>query len=127
MNSIESCMLSSLGFGRWSKNILFSFIEDTIFPFPFCQKNDENSVVTNKSWRRRVDVNMMFYMILLLFLTTMNIIYTSQGGGKKGIQHLRVSRFTLGYFQGCPLPWLCSIRCCVNVLKSLRSDLFLRL
>ena len=66
-----------VGFGRWSKNGFLSFIEDTIFPFPFCQKVDEgNSVNVEKmSWKRRVDVNMAFYVILLMVLMALNIYY----------------------------------------------------
>ena len=67
------------GFGRWTQNIFLSFIEDTIFPFPFCKKvEDRNSVNVKKmSWRRRVDVNMAFYVILLMTLSALNIYYKS--------------------------------------------------
>ena len=65
------------GFGRWSKNGFLSFIEDTIFPFPFCQKMDEGNFVNveKMSWKRRVDVNMAFYVILLMVLMALNIYY----------------------------------------------------
>ena len=65
------------GFGRWTQKSLASFIEDTIFPFPFCQKVGERNTVnlTKRSWRRRVDVNMAFYVTLLITLTSLQVYY----------------------------------------------------
>ena len=68
-----------LGFGRWSNNCLLSFIEDSQFPIPFCQKVDVTNSVNTKerSWRRRVDINMAFYLGMLIAFSTLNIIYSS--------------------------------------------------
>ena len=67
------------GFGRWANNGFLSFIEDSHFPFPFCQQIDESSSVNVKkrSWQRRVDINMAFYISLLIAFTIMNIYYNS--------------------------------------------------
>ena len=66
------------GFGRWTQNSLTSFIEDTIFPFPFGQKVEErdSTNLKKRSWRRRVDVNMAFYITLLITLTALQVYYT---------------------------------------------------
>ena len=68
-----------VGFGRWSNNGFLSFIEDSHLPFPFCQQIDDSSSVNAKtrSWRRRVDINMAFYLSLLIVFAIMNIYYVS--------------------------------------------------
>ena len=67
------------GFGRWANNGFLSFIEDSHFPFPFCQQIDESSSVNVKkrSWQRRVDINMAFHITLLIAFTIMDIYYNS--------------------------------------------------
>ena len=66
-----------LGFGSLAKNGFLSLIEDTMFPFPFYQKVDKmNSANAKKmSWRRRVDVNMAFYIFILTAVTSMKLYY----------------------------------------------------
>jgi hypothetical protein len=65
------------GFGRWANNSFLSFIGDTIFPFPFYQKIDDSYAENAKkmSWRRRVDINMAFYIFLLIKLIAIEIFY----------------------------------------------------
>ena len=67
------------GFGRWANNSFLSFIGDTIFPFPFYQKIDDSYAENAKkmSWRRRVDINMAFYIFLLIMLIAIEIFYNT--------------------------------------------------
>ena len=74
-------IVSSIGFGKFSENCILSFIEDSHFPIPFLQKvkEDVSVEVKQKSWRRRVDINVAFYFSCLLVFAILNIFYVSQG------------------------------------------------
>ena len=71
-----------VGFGRWSNNCFLSLVEDSIFPSLFFKKIDKKKFnnVKEMSWRRRVDVNMAFYVFLLTTLTTLNILFKKVKG-----------------------------------------------
>ena len=68
-----------LGIGRWSENRLFSFTEDTCFPFPFFHKVKQDCNIEERanSWRRRVDVNVISYFTVIIIFSVMNIIYAT--------------------------------------------------
>ena len=72
-------MIIFVGFGRWTSIGFLSLIEDTLFPFPFFQKVDKYSTNAEKmSWKRRVDVNMAFYIFVLASLTIFYQYYSLQ-------------------------------------------------
>ena len=70
------------GFGRWADNSFLTFIGDSIFPFPFYQKIDDSYAKSAKkmSWRRRVDINMAFYIFLLIKMIAIEIYYKTLQG-----------------------------------------------
>lgn len=54
-----------------------SFIQDTHLPFPFFQKIEDNPSleVKQRSWKRRTDVNMGFYLLTLFTFFILNTYY----------------------------------------------------
>ena len=77
------------GFGKHTENCFRSWFEDNHFPFPFCKKNFDRKDVDlerkAKSWRRRVDVNMGYYIGLLLTGTILHILYKYPLKNEEGI------------------------------------------
>ena len=74
------------GLGRFSKNWLLSFLEDSHFPFPFGQKPLESGFKpVQDKWRRRVDLNMSFYLALILALIGLNIFFSLQGSNPQQV------------------------------------------
>ena len=79
MSSLDSFHDFS-GFGRKNDNCFLSFWEDNHFPWPFCQGRSEKREKTDptkyqRSWRRRVDGNMGYYIGLLITFSILNIVY----------------------------------------------------
>ena len=80
---IERFLFCLIGFGRWNDNWFLSFIEDNFFPIPACcgqklfkkKPHLANSII-QKSWKRRVDVNVFWYFGLILCLAILNILVT---------------------------------------------------
>ena len=67
-----------IGFGRKQDNCVLSFLEDNIFPFPFCRKSQNSregiDLASNqRSWRRRVTFNTLYYFGFLIVLSGMNL------------------------------------------------------
>ena len=79
LHLVSKFSIQFLGFGRWSNNCLLSFIEDSQFPIPFCQKVDvtNSDNIKKSSWRRRVDINTAFYLGMLIAFSILNIVYSS--------------------------------------------------
>ena len=80
---IERFLFCSIGFGRWKDNWFLSFIEDNFFPIPACcggklfkKKPHLANIIIQKSWKRRVDVNVFWYFGLILCLAILNILVT---------------------------------------------------
>ena len=69
--------VSGTGFGRKQDNYILSFLEDNFFPFPFCRKSQNSregidSASNQRSWRRRVTVNTLYYFGFLIVLSGMS-------------------------------------------------------
>ena len=74
------------GLGRFSKNWLLSFLEDSHFPFPFGQKPLESGFKpVQEKWRRRVDLNMSFYLAVISALVGLNIFFSLQGSNPQQV------------------------------------------
>ena len=68
-------------YGNFSNNTVLSFVEDNFFPIPFFLKsrttNDqEDGFYISKSWRRRVDSNVLYYLTVIFSLGAWNVIST---------------------------------------------------
>ena len=68
--------------GRSSDNWILSFIEDNFLPLPFLpndsqKQSKDDAEKRAKSWKRRVDVNMFYYLAVLFSLAIWNIITTT--------------------------------------------------
>ena len=77
MKMTQNDFSSNLGLGRFSENCVLSFIQDNFFPMPHNEKILEkcDPRIKQKSWKRRVDVNTLFYFVVLIVFAVLNILY----------------------------------------------------
>ena len=65
-----------LGFGSHQENWFLSFLQDNFLPIPY-PMNSENPVSLTsiqKSWKRRVNVNTVYYFGIIICFSIMNFV-----------------------------------------------------
>ena len=76
----ENLEENNLAFGTFSNNCVLSFVEDNFLPIPFASNDsivkDQDPEQTSKTWRRRLDINMFYYIAVILSMGTWNVIAT---------------------------------------------------
>ena len=68
--------INIIGFGSHQENCFLSFLQDNLLPIPY-PMNSENPVSLTsiqRSWKRRVNVNTVYYFGIIICFSTMNFV-----------------------------------------------------